>query len=182
MKRLVPRRIVISPLLASAAGEWVERQVDAELTAAVLLLRVDGATEREIASWIATLRGQGFGVIVHARCAGAEEQSGGLGVHLPANASAAAWRPRVPGLLGQSVHSLDEALDAAAAGADYVLLSPVFTPGSKPGDIRRTLGLDGLRAVCAAISVPVVALGGVRNKNAAACVAAGAWGWARMGG
>lgn len=156
------------------------RLAGAKATGETLLLRVDGASFELLEAWLATLRDLGFEVLVHARCAGAPEHGGVLGVHLPAHERAAAWRARVPGLLGQSVHSIEEALVSAAAGADYVMLSPIFTPRSKPEDTRPTLGLDGLAAACAAIPIPVIALGGVGEENAEACFAAGACAVARM--
>ncbi len=81
-------------------------------------------------------------------------------------------------LLGVSAH----AGDALPAGADYALLSPVFPSTSKPADQRPLVGLDGLRAVCATSPTPVVALGGVDEENAPACLAAGAQAVAVLGG
>ncbi|HSL64485.1 MAG TPA: thiamine phosphate synthase, partial [Gaiellaceae bacterium] len=43
-------------------------------------------------------------------------------------------------------------------------------------DADPATGLEGLRAICAAIGLPVVAIGGVDASNAAACIAAGAAG------
>lgn len=176
----VPRRVVISPLGATAAAAWVASSAERGAVARVILLRAEGGSVAEIGGWIRELRGSGAQVIVHARCAGAAEHAGVLGVHLPASEHAGAWRARVPGILGQSVHSLEEARAAAAGGVDYVMLSPVFSPISKPGDLRPTLGLSGLSEICARVPVPVLALGGVREANAAACLAAGAWGVAGM--
>lgn len=177
MTRPVPRTVAISPLDPREVDAWVERMAER----GAVMLRVEGATHREIAAWIERLRSEGAEVIVHARCAGAGEHPGILGVHLPSGERASDWRARVPGLLGQSVHSLDEALAAAAGGADYVMLSPVFPPISKPDDVRPALGLSALAEICARVPVPVIALGGVRFWNAEACLAAGAWGVAGMG-
>ena len=66
------------------------------------------------------------------------------------------------------------------AGADYVTASPVFVTASKSG-YGPALGLDGLACIVAAARGPVVALGGVTEGNAAACLAAGAHGIAVMG-
>ncbi len=73
-------------------------------------------------------------------------------------------------LLGVSVH----ASERVPPDVDYALLAPVFAPTSKPRDTRPPLGLDGLRAACAASPVPVVALGGIDESNARACIDAGA--------
>lgn len=75
-----------------------------------------------------------------------------------------------------SCHTLAE-VEAAAEEADLILFAPVFekTVGGKvvtPGQ-----GLGALRAACVAASpVPVYALGGVTEENAAACLKAGAAG------
>lgn len=97
---------------------------------------------------------------------------------LPAAAVRAMLGPTA--LLGVSVKTPQQAADAAAAGADYVGAGAVFPTGTKAD--ASVIGLDGLRAVCAASSegalgpMPVVAIGGVSAANAAQAVAAGAAG------
>ena len=76
--------------------------------------------------------------------------------------------------IGVSTHARAEVEAAAAAGADFVVFGPVFATPSKPGFHT---GLDSLKEV-AAIGLPVLALGGVNEKNARSCVAAGAAGLA----
>ena len=83
-------------------------------------------------------------------------------------------------LIGASVHAPQEAAGAAAAGADYVTLSPIYPTASKPG-YGPALGLHGLAAARQA-GLPVVALGGVRGAEIAACRGAGATAVAVMGG
>jgi len=88
-------------------------------------------------------------------------------LHLPASAPLAAEvRPllRAATLVSAAVHSEEEA--KAAAGADLVLVSPVFSPGSKPGDARAPLGLEGFAALRSVLPCPAFALGGVRVENA----------------
>ena len=63
---------------------------------------------------------------------------------------------------GHDEKELDHAL---AAGADYVLASPVFPPRCKTG-ASRTLGLEGLRTLAARSPVPLFALGGIDARNA----------------
>ena len=90
------------------------------------------------------------------------------GVHLGAMGQGAAeLRGTLPpgSMIGMSVHDEKELDHALAAGADYVLASPVFPPRCKPGT-SRTLGLDGLRALAARSPVPVFALGGIDARNA----------------
>jgi len=104
------------------------------------------------------------------------------GLHLPRDGDVAAARAMLgpDRLLGFSAHNLREARMAAAAGADYVTLSPIFESRSKPG-YGPAFGLDGLRDSAARLPVPVVALGGIEAGNAAACLTAGAAGLAVMG-
>lgn len=73
-------------------------------------------------------------------------------------------------LIGVSCHSAADV--ARAQGADFVVLSPVF---AKPG-YAPPLGLERFAAIARAASMPVFALGGVTEENAAACLAAGAAG------
>jgi thiamine-phosphate pyrophosphorylase len=82
-------------------------------------------------------------------------------------------------LIGASCHSREEAVEAAAAGADYVFFGPVFATPSKAA-FGRPRGLEKLGAVCSAISIPVVAIGGVTQENADACLGAGAAGIAAI--
>ena len=78
-------------------------------------------------------------------------------------------------LIGKSVHNLEEARAAAADGVDYVFAGPVFDTPSKAGVVP-TLGLDGLRAICREIDLPVIGLGGIDSSSAAEVVATGARG------
>ena len=108
--------------------------------------------------------------------------SGVRAVHLPQGQPTATIR-RVMGaqtLIGVSAHSIDEAMQAVADGANYVTASPMFETQSKPG-YGPALGAEGLGAIAAAVSVPVLALGGIVAENAGGCVRAGAAGVAVMG-
>jgi thiamine-phosphate pyrophosphorylase len=77
-------------------------------------------------------------------------------------------------LLGLSATSLEEAR-AVAGQADYIGAGPVWETSSK-ADADPAIGLDGLREICAAVTLPVVAIGGVDAGNAAECIRAGARG------
>lgn len=79
-----------------------------------------------------------------------------------------------PGMiLGISTHSVEEAQEAEAAGADYIGFGPVFPTGTKTG-IRPVVGLDGIRKVRAAIQVPVLAIGGITLERVPGVMDAGA--------
>lgn len=109
--------------------------------------------------------------------------AGADGVHLPMTAlPLAALRPLLKAppprarlqIVGVSCHNEQEVDEAAAAGADYLLVAPVFATPSKPG--AQPLGIERLARICAGSPLPVFALGGVERANAAECVAAGARG------
>ena len=78
-----------------------------------------------------------------------------------------------PFVIGVSVGNAEEALAAAEAGADYVAASPVFATGSKD-DAGPGCGLRGLREIRAAVTVPLVAIGGITRDNVAEVIAGGA--------
>jgi thiamine-phosphate pyrophosphorylase len=100
---------------------------------------------------------------------------GADGVHLgQEDLPLAVARRLAPGLrVGVSTHDRGQARAAAAAGADYLGFGPVFATATKerPDPV---MGLDGLRAACAAVAVPVVAIGGLSAATAGAAMAAGA--------
>jgi thiamine-phosphate pyrophosphorylase len=83
-------------------------------------------------------------------------------------------------LIGFSAHNLEEALYAQRARADYVTLSPIFPPISKPG-YGPVLGPEGLAAIAGALSIPVIALGGITAERVIPCRDAGAKGVAVLG-
>ncbi len=78
-------------------------------------------------------------------------------------------------MLGLSASSVAEAREAERRGAGYIGAGPVWPTPSK-SDADPPIGLDGLAEICAAVTVPVVAIGGVDASNAADCIRAGAAG------
>lgn len=80
-------------------------------------------------------------------------------------------------IIGVSAESLADALRAEAEGASYIGVSPVFATPTKR-DTAPPLGLDGLRAIRAATTIPLVAIGGINGGNAREVIAAGADGLA----
>lgn len=70
-----------------------------------------------------------------------------------------------PGMaIGVSVDDPSEAREAEAAGADYVVARPVFPTRWSP-DRRPTMGAEGLKAIVEAVTLPVIASGGVNVQN-----------------
>jgi thiamine-phosphate pyrophosphorylase len=90
-------------------------------------------------------------------------------------ADALALRARLaPGMrIGISTHTLAQARAAAEGGADYLGFGPCFPTATKENP-DPVVGLEALAAVCAAVKVPVVAIGGITLENVAAVAGAGA--------
>lgn len=66
-------------------------------------------------------------------------------------------------ILGVSVHSVEEAREAEAAGADYLGVGAAF--GSATKKDAKPIDRRTMRAICQAISIPVVAIGGITKGN-----------------
>jgi thiamine-phosphate pyrophosphorylase len=82
-------------------------------------------------------------------------------------------------VIGVSCHSLEAAKAAASGGAVYLFFGPVFATPSKSA-LGAPQGLERLAEVCRAVSIPVLAIGGVTLENASSCLAAGASGIAAI--
>ena len=105
---------------------------------------------------------------------------GAEGVHLGQEDMALGdARAIVPGsfIIGVTVHDVAEAKVAERGGADYLGLSPIFCTGSK-ADAGAACGVEMLWAVKKAVSIPVVAIGGIGPSNAREVLEAGADGLA----
>lgn len=109
--------------------------------------------------------------------------AGADGVHLR-DRSIAASRVRaiVPRafVIGRSVHSVAAAREAEMdGGCDYLVFGTVFLSASKPAG-HAPAGLDELQRVCAAVQLPVLAIGGITEARAADVARAGAAGAAAI--
>ncbi len=80
-----------------------------------------------------------------------------------------------PFVIGASCHSLAEAVAAESAGADYLVLGPIFETPSKLA-YGAPLGLEKLRTVTSRVRIPVLALGGITLNRVLPCLEAGAAG------
>ena len=76
-------------------------------------------------------------------------------------------------IIGISVQSAQGALRALSCGANYIAVSPVFSTATKT-DAGKGLGLQALKDIRRAVSVPVAAIGGINLENASSVIAAGA--------
>jgi thiamine-phosphate diphosphorylase len=75
--------------------------------------------------------------------------------------------------IGISTHDLRQARDARAGGANLIGFGPVFATRTKDA-AGPVVGLERLRAVCQAVALPVVAIGGITPDNIAGVVDSGA--------
>lgn len=82
--------------------------------------------------------------------------------------------------LGASCHSVQDAKEAEALGCTYITAGHVFDTDCKKGLPGR--GLHFLRQVCESVSLPVYAIGGINEENAAEVINAGAKGVCVMSG
>jgi thiamine-phosphate pyrophosphorylase len=76
-------------------------------------------------------------------------------------------------IIGITVNTVAQALEAARLGADYLGVSPIFATRTKP-DAGEPAGLQLLREIRAHVSLPLVAIGGITLDNAPDVIAAGA--------
>ncbi len=76
-------------------------------------------------------------------------------------------------IIGLTVHNRDEAIEAEQNGADYVGLGPIFDTATKK-DAGKGIGPDSIREVKNAITIPVVAIGGINKENCRNVIESGA--------
>ena len=75
--------------------------------------------------------------------------------------------------IGLTVHSLEEARQAEAAGADYLGVSPIYTIQTKM-DAGQPAGIQLIQQIKSAVKIPLVAIGGINLANAPSVIRAGA--------
>ena len=93
-------------------------------------------------------------------------KAGADGVHVGQDDTAAAEIRRIAGkdfIIGVTAKTVEQAKRAEADGADYMGVGAVFPSPTKKGAIRITK--DDLQAICASVSIPAVAIGGVSLDN-----------------
>jgi thiamine-phosphate pyrophosphorylase len=141
--------------------------------ATVVQLRLKDAATAEVVALGGELLGLDAQLVVNDDVDAALEL--GCGVHL-GQSDPGAERAAAAGIpLGISARTRREAAVAEHSGATYVGAGPIWATPSKP-DAEAPIGLDGLHEVCLAVTIPVVAIGGIDASNAADCIRAGASG------
>lgn len=170
--------------IAAAGVDWI--QIREKDLAARQLAEL---TREAIARTRVSVSGRPVRVIVNDRLDVAIAE-GADGVHLGETslpvADVAMWAKRMHPVgagrrfsIGASCHSLEGARAAVRDGADYIFFGPVFATPSKT-KFGEPQGVKKLAAVCGAMDVPVIAIGGITLENAGDCIAAGAAGIAAI--
>lgn len=88
------------------------------------------------------------------------------GVHVGQNDTSPAKARSLIGerkILGVSVQTVNQAIEAEKSGADYLGVGAVFSTSTKPdADI---VDFQNLKAICQSVNIPVIAIGGINAEN-----------------
>ena len=109
--------------------------------------------------------------------------SGADGVHLGQDDLPVAEARKLAGndfIIGATAHNVQEAMEAEAAGTDYLGCGAVFSTNTKKDTVP--LGLDGLKTIREAVKIPIVGIAGITPENYPQVLAAGADGAAVVSG
>lgn len=101
-------------------------------------------------------------------------QSGAEGVHLGQDDITLSEAKKIVGeklIIGVSAHTPAEAILAEKNGADYLGAGAVF--GSSTKTNVKTMKKETLQAICQAVSIPVVAIGGINENNLSKLIGTG---------
>jgi thiamine-phosphate diphosphorylase len=180
--------MITAPVSSAADEDRLVERISAAARAGVHLVQVrqpqlDGlAATRLVERAVRAVAGTTARIIVNDRVDVALA-AGAHGVHLRGDSMAA---PRVKAIappafvIGRSIHTTSEAVAAERRGGlDYLLFGTVFASGSKPG--AAPAGVERLAGVCAAVTLPVLAVGGVSATTIAPVARTGAAGFAAIG-
>jgi thiamine-phosphate pyrophosphorylase len=110
-------------------------------------------------------------LLVNTSCRAALE-AGADGIHFPEGVRFD--RPADEMIAGRSVHSVAAAVKAKAAGADYVIAGPIYDTTSHPD--QTPAGVQLISDIDEAVSIPIIAIGGIREERIPEVMEAGASG------
>jgi thiamine-phosphate pyrophosphorylase len=109
---------------------------------------------------------------------------GQLGIHVGQNdMRASEVKEKIEGqniLLGVSASTVEEAIKAQKDGANYIGVGPIYETKNKT-DAVKPIGIEGLKTIREAVSIPIVAIGGISLKNIKEVMKAGIDGIAVIG-
>ena len=173
----VLRLIAITDGLHGDVSNLVQRACEAvEGGATCIQLRLKDVTPKELAAVArAMMKRVSVPIIINDR-ADVAIAVGVAGCHLGADdVPVTAVRKLAPAsfIIGCSVGSDDEL--AAAAGADYAGIGPIFSTSTK-ADAGNAIGVDGFSKLASRLSIPSVGIGGITAQNARSVIEGGAVG------
>ena len=67
-------------------------------------------------------------------------------------------------IIGVSTHSLDQALIAQAAGADYINVGPIYPTGTKEVAVK-VMGPEAVTNIGSKVDIPFTVMGGIKEHN-----------------
>lgn len=178
----VPRLHLIGPLGGLDAGEYaaIAACVASRVGGCAVHLRLPGHPGGEILAAALPLKRAlettTATLIINDRLDVAQI-TGNHAVHLGERSFSVANARKLLGdeaLIGRSIHDMEGAQAATGDGADYLIAGHIFETPSKAGMPPR--GLSWLAEICAAIPIPVIAIGGITPDRIPAIVEAGAHG------
>lgn len=146
--------------------------------ARILQLRLKDYTSRDLLSMavaIADLCRQHNAMFIVNDRADIAKLSGANGVHVGQDDLPLAAARAVAGeqmLIGVSTHSVEQAREAEAGGADYIGFGAIYSGGLK--NVANAQGLDRLRTIRRAVKLPIVAIGGITEATTPEVLKAGA--------
>lgn len=179
----LPRLHIVGPLGQVQQVDAYARIVAnaAEAGSCAIHVRLPGVPGGEVLEAVecvrASLGSQTNAMIIVNDRADVTQLSGADGLHLgersiPVDSARSLLASRA--LIGRSVHDVEGAVAAQAAGADYLFAGHVYATESKQGELGR--GLNWLSSICRVVQIPVIAIGGVRADRVSEVLACGAWG------
>lgn len=74
-------------------------------------------------------------------------------------------------IIGISTHSVEQAVNAERAGADYIGFGPMFSTTTKAAGAVQ--GIENLKIIRQTITIPIIAIGGINHTNAAEVISSG---------
>ena len=77
-------------------------------------------------------------------------------------------------IIGLSISSTEQAIEAESLKVDYIGISPIFNTATKKSDLAPSLGIEGLKMIRPLFSKPIVCIGGIHQKNVADIIKNGA--------